>query len=245
MYIYEHNRRGLSILGSGLIAIAALVVPVGQSEASTVYNDTTGETIGGGNPHIDIVSVEVQNDGTDIMFTINLLGDPIATDWGKYMIGIDGAAGGDTAGNAWGRPISMSSGMDYWIGSWVDFGAGAEVYSWDGVSWALGHATYNPPSDIGTPALTTSSVKLTTTLSSLGLSLGDTFTFDVFTSGGGGGDTAVDALSDPNQTVADWPIAYNSTSTLTYTAVPEPTTLGLGAVSILCLALRRRKANGI
>ncbi len=221
------------------IFICALVAFAGFASAA-LYTDATGDEAFP-NPHLDITSVEVLNDATDIMFTVNLNGDPIATDWGKYLIGIDGVAGGDTAGNGWGRPISMSSGMDYFIGSWVDWDDGAELYSWDGAVWNLDDAAYAAPGiDLQLPAKTTSSVTLTTTLASLGLGTGDVFVFDVWSSGGGGTDSAIDALSDPATTVLDWGESYNSTSTLSYTVVvPEPITLSLLLVGFGAMRYKR------
>jgi hypothetical protein len=215
---------------------------VAGSAWATLYNDSVGDlSVGPG--ILDIVSVEVMNDATDIMLTITLADDPVATDWGKYMVAIDSVPGGDVAGNGWGRPISMSSGMDYWVGSWVDSGSGAETYSWDGAAWNLDNATYNPTSDIQVPVVSgapDNTVILTTTLASLGLSVGDTFVFDVFSSGGGGGDSAIDALSDPNPSVADWGDAYDSTSQLSYEVIPEPGTLALLGLGVLAMAVRRR-----
>ncbi len=214
---------------------AALVAPV----ANAAYNDAAGDEAFG-HPHLDILSVEVSNDATDIMFTINVTGDPIATDWGKYQVALDSVVGGDTSGDAWGRPTSMSSGMDYFIGSWVDWGDGAELYSWDGAVWNLDGATYNPPSDVQFPAKTTSSVTLTTTLASLGLAIDDTFVFDVWTTGGGGTDSAIDALSDPSTTIVNWGDPYNSTSELSYTVVvPEPATLSLLLLGLGAMRYRR------
>ena len=221
-----------------IVSIAFAAALAAQVANADVYGDTIGDEFTG-NAFLDIVSVEILNDATDIMLTVNLNGDPIASDWGKYLVAIDSVGGGDTTSNGWARPISMSSGMDYFIGSWVDWGDGAEVYSWDGATWNLDEATYNPPSDIQFPVKTTSSVKLTTTLASLGMGIGDTFTFDVWTTAGGGTDSAIDALSDPSQTISEWNAPYNSTSTLTYTLIPEPATLSLVLVGLGVAALRR------
>ena len=63
------------------------------------FSDATGETIVGG--IMDITSVDVANTANQLIFTINIAGDPVATDWGKYLVGINTTGGGDTAGNGW------------------------------------------------------------------------------------------------------------------------------------------------
>jgi hypothetical protein len=215
--------------------------------AGTLYNDTVNDVIVPGSPypHIDITSVDVSNTATDIVFKINLSGDPIATDWGKYMVGIDAVAGGDTASNGWARPISMSSGMDYWLGSWADSGNGLEVRKWNGSSWDLQSASYNAAPPLGAPTKTNSSITLTVPLNYLGLGAGSTFKFDVYTSGGGGSDSAVDALGNPNPSIADWPNPYDSGSNVvSYTvAVPEPAALILLALSALAIVGLRAKRS--
>jgi len=227
-------------LFSAVLAVSALAV---SPAFSANYLDTTGETINGG--ILDITSVDVNNTATSLTFKINLAGDPVGTDWGKYMIGIDSTAGGDTAGNGWGRPIGMASGMDYWVGSWVDFGNGAEIRNWTG-AWNLQSATYNPNPDALSISKDASSVTLAFDFAGLGLSAGSTFTFDVYTSGGGGGDSAIDALGNPAQSVANWGDVYNSgANVVSYTiqAVPEPATgalLGLGSLILLRHGTRRR-----
>ena len=147
-------------------------------------------------------------------------------------------AGGDTAGNGWARPISMASGADSWLGSWVDSGNGFENRSWNGSSWFLAGATYN-----STPGMSiskdSSSVTLNIALSDLGLAVGNTFQFDAFTSGGGGGDGAVDSLGNPNPQIGNWGDASEARNQR-YTVVPEPasmTALALGALALI----RRRK----
>jgi hypothetical protein len=225
-----------------LLAISALTLVAGSANAAT-FNDGVGDTFtGAGGGILDIVSLDVTNDLSSISFTFTLAGDVQATDWGKYMVIIDSAAGGDTAGNGWGRPISMASGAERWLGSWVDSGNGLENRGWDGAAWQLNGATYN-----STPGLSISKTQFTVTLSVLladaGLTPGQTITFDGFTSGGGGGDGAVDSAANPDLSVFDWGDAYvagGSNPVLTYTLVPTPGFAGLvGAAGLV--GLRRRR----
>lgn len=229
------------------LALAALAA-ISLSANAATYSDSIGENFtaaGGG--ILDISSVEVNNTATDLIFKINLTGDPTATDWGKYMIALNTVPGGDTVGNGWGRPISMPAGMDYWFGSWVDSGNGVQVHGYSG-SWSqIGGAG----AFAGGPAVPglaiskdSSSVTFTAPLSLLGLGAGNSFVFDVFTSGGGGGDSAVDALANPAQSISDWGVAYTSQSALSYTIaqVPEPASLGLIGLGLTLLIgqMRRR-----
>ncbi|TSA41700.1 MAG: PEP-CTERM sorting domain-containing protein [Verrucomicrobiales bacterium] len=226
-----------------ILAVSALVALSVNSQAAT-YLDSTGENFtaaGGG--ILDISSVEVNNTATDLIFKINVTGNPSApTDWGKYLIGLNTVAGGDSAGNGWARPISMP-GMDYWVGSWVDSGNGAEVYKYTG-AWGLQSATYAAnPDSIGVTK-NTSSVTIQFKYSGLGITPGTPFLFDVYTSAGGGTDGAVDALSASTQSIADWGNSFGTVAPLAYTipAVPEPTSLallGIGA-SLIIGRIRRR-----
>ena len=212
---------------------------------AVLYTDTTVDLhdgSGGGTnfssfTHLDIDEVEVTHTATDISFAITLVGDIAVNNWGKYLISFDTIAAGDTSGNGWGRPISMSSGMDYWIGSWVDGGGGAELYSWDGTAW-------NSSTAPGL-ATTSNSATLTVPLADLGLSSGDTFQFDVYSSSGGGGDGAVDALSHGSPTITDWGNSFNTTSPLSYTisAVPEPSAFLFGSLVCGVLGLTRARKN--
>jgi len=221
-------------------AVMAVAGLAAGAVADQTYNDTNGDVFtGAGGGILDILSVEVSNTATDISFKFTLAGDVIATDWGKYMVIIDRAAGGDTASNGWNRPISMTSGADSWIGSWVDGSLGAELYHYTG-AWGLTEATYNgPPNNDISISKTQFSVTISTPLSALGVGIGDTFAFDAFTSGGGGGDGAIDSLGNPGIQVGDWGQPSNAVPQ-NYTVVPAPGVLGLLGVGGL-VAIRRRR----
>jgi hypothetical protein len=233
-----------------ILSLAAVVVMLALSPASkaTVYGDSTGETISAS--ILDISSVEVTHTPTDLVFKINLVGDPVATDWGKYMIGLDTTLGGDVAGNGWGRPIGMSTGMDYWVGSWVDSGNGVQVHQYSGV-WsqigASGPFAGGPPAPGLAISKAPNEVLITIPQSLIGIGAGSTICFDVYTSGGGNGDGAIDALGNPLQSIANWGDYYNSGSqynVYTIPAVPEPTSMGLvfGGAALLLVNSVRRKA---
>lgn len=207
---------------------------------AAVYTDATGEQFNPGETHLDISSVEVTNDLSNLQFEIGLVGNPTSPNWGKYMIGIDSVPGG-TSTNGWGRPISMT-GMDYWIGSWMDTTPpGAEVWQF-GENWAKAGTTYGEGAPLVAPTTDGNAITLTVPLALLGLEPGETFTFDVYTSGGGGGDSAIDASSNPNRAASDWSVAYASGDNIsTYQVVPEPAALGVLALGGLALLARRRK----
>jgi hypothetical protein len=218
----------------------------------TSYDDAIndiGSGIANAGGTLDIVRMEVSNTATDIVFRMTVNGfveGPGSTDWGKFMIGIStGSNAGDsgTSGNGWGRPINMASpngGMNYWVGSWVDGGGGAQRWAYNGTSWSEVAATYS--TGFGSYSFAGNQLTYTMSLASLGLSVGNTFFFDAYSSGGGGGDSAIDALANPNVSVTGWGGPYTSggaNPVLSYTVVPAP-----GAVALLGLAglmARRRR----
>ena len=104
------------------------------SAQATVYTDATNDLIVPGSPfpHIDIAGMEITNDASNITFKFNLVGDPVATDWGKYMVIIDRVAGGNTIGNGWVRPISIPNGANSWLGAWVNESNSFENRTWNG-----------------------------------------------------------------------------------------------------------------
>ena len=230
------------------LRVAGLVVLLAMSASAEIYTDSSGDIdagISSGNGTLDILSMEVTHNATDLMFSLTLNGNVSTTDWGNFMIGIATGGTGTTTGNGWNRPINLDSpigGMDFWIGSWVNSGGGSQLWSYNGASWdgpaALGSYTITP----GVQSVLDFMVPLAT----LGLSDGDTFYFDAYSTGGGGSDSAVDALSNPSVSITSWSQTYTSSESgggLSAYTIPEPATLsllGLGALSALVLRRRRR-----
>jgi hypothetical protein len=241
------TRIALSVAASALLAGVAL-----QAHAApgvTTFNDAINDIdpgISTGNGTLDLVKMEVSNTDSDVMFKLTVNGNIGSTDWGKFMIGIANNKGyGTSSSDGWGRPITMSAngGMTNWIGSWVDGGGGAENRS-NQTSWGLTGATYN--GNFGGFSLSAgaqSTITFTVAIASLGMSIGDTFSFDAYSSGGGDGDSAVDALANPNVAITSWGQPYDSgaSNSFSYTlsAVPAPGAIALMGVAGL-LGRRRR-----
>ena len=228
-------------LFSGCAALLCAAAANAGILGSQTYTDSSNDIdpgIANAGGTLDLLSMEVSNTATDIVFRLTVNGNLNGTDWGKFMIGISTGGAGDTStnGNGWNRPISMTSalgGMDYWVGSWVDGGGGSQLWSYSGSSW-------NGPAGLAGFSFSGNQITYTMSLSSLGLSIGDTFFFDAFSSGGGGSDSAIDALANPNVSVTGWGGPYNSTSNFSYTVVPAPGAIALLGVAGL-LARRRRR----
>lgn len=201
--------------------ILALAVSLSASTAmltqATTYTDATGDNYGPA--YVDIASVDVTNDATNVTFTINL--NPTANlltpdgsqIYGKYLIGFQTGSPGSTAiQNPYGNPIGISSGtgMDYWIGSWADnsatepFSGDAQLYRWNGSEFALAAGIGTNEPFIPVPVtLASTSTTIVVPIASLGLAPGASFSFDVWsTFGSPGGQSAYDALGKPTQTTA-------------------------------------------
>ena len=246
-----------SVAAAAFAVSSSFAVQGTTSPYSDAVNDIDASFNTAGNGTLNILGMEVTNNATDITFTLTVNGNVSTTDWGKFMIGFATGGTGTTTGNGWGRPINLVSpigGMDYWIGSWVDSGGGAELYSYNGSGWSLSGATYNSnfPGSFSFAGGSTSTVSYTATLASLGLAVNDVFYFDAYSSGGGGTDSAVDALANPNVSITGWGGPYTSSTTgqsgpglNSYQVVPEPSTVALLALSALGVAgyAARRRAR--
>lgn len=235
---------------SACAAVAALsTAAFVTAEPSVVYNDATGDVASGiYNPSgiLDLASMEVSNDATDIYFKLTINGAGFSPDWGKYMIGIaTGNGNGTSSGNGWNRPISMNAygGMTHWVGSWVDSGGGAQLWTHNN-GWSETAATYS--SGFGGFTISGNSITYKLSMGSLGLGYGSVFAFDAYSSGGGNSDAAIDALANNNPSTApgDWSTPYVSTNSgvflYTVQLVPAPGAVAL--VGMAGLIARRRKA---
>ncbi len=215
----------------GIIAGASLT----SNAFAVVFTDAAGDQWpASGGEHLDITSVEVTNSDTTITFAFTLTGSAAATTWGKYGV-ILRHAGATTDTLAWNRNIDLAGGQNGWIASWVDQPLdNIQTWLWDGAAWQGGTT--------GTNVVAGNVVTLTATLASLGITLGETITFDAVTTVGGDGDTATDSLTGATPTGWQDPILLDGRQ-YTVGAVPEPATmavLGLGALA--AAARRRRKA---
>ena len=219
-------------------------------QASMIYNDSLADIdpgIANGNGTLDIVKMEVSHTDSDLIFALTVNGNISTTDWGKFMVGIaTGDSAGTTTSDGWGRPIYLdgpSGDMNYWLGAWVDAGGGSQLWSYNGASWDGPAALTSYSFSGGVQSLIT----MTVSRSSLGLTGDDTFYFDAYSSGGGGGDSAVDSLSNPNVSITAWDQQYTSSGTtgLSMYTIPEPSTamlLGVGALIGLGVIRRTRRA---
>ncbi len=186
-----------------ILCAGAAMTCIAGAQTTQSYADAVGEiATPGSGPHIDITSVNVTVNAaaTDITFRINLAGSPLDSgqNWGKYLVGIRSGGNGTATGNGWVRPINFTPGMTHWIGTWADAGGdtcGGQVWT-----YSSGWSTTSTP----TVTKDATGVIITSPVTALGLIPGETFAFDVYTSGGGSNDGAVDALSSPTTSISNW-----------------------------------------
>jgi hypothetical protein len=174
----------------------------------------------------------------------------VPTAGGQTAINTTYGTGNPAAGNPYGSDVGISSGENYFIGSYLDgssYSGGAQLYSYNSATgWSQVGATA-PITEIytGTP-----STSFAFPLSALGLSAGSQFKFDVWTTYSGG-QGAYDALDNNGEGPGPAPYSggsYDSATvpgsvlaTYTVTSVPEPASMAMLAGAGLMM-LRRRRA---
>ncbi len=185
------------------------------SAQARVYSDASSDLFDNGFANLDITSVEVTNDASNITFTVTTRG---YANWTKYLIGIRTAAASSssTTGNAWSRPASYAEGINFQIAAWVDSATPTAQYiAYTSGAWNWGASTTATMDLTQTAA---NKVSWTVSLASLGLALGDIVKFDVGTSGGDG-NGFIDALSTSNLTTTGWGTASTGGALISYTTI--------------------------
>lgn len=223
------------------VAVLAMIAGAAQAD---VYNDTTGDlhSTFSSFTHLDITSVEVTNDASFIYFAIATAGDLDASNWGKYIIGMDTGRNAGDNGNPWGRNVDWGRGITDFVGSWADDGgpggsaAGVDAQSWDGSAWS---GTGGATGDDSAHAAGVQTIAVS--LASLGLSNGSVVEFDVFSSGGGA-DPGVDHLSLAGFATDSWGTGSVAGQFLSYTVqvVPMPSSAAIALFGLGGLAAFKR-----
>ena len=210
------------------LAVSAAACSLAATASAELYTDAAGDIVTG-NANLDLVSAEITNDDDNLF--VSIVVSALDGDWGKYvmMFDVDGDGGDST--NPWGRSVDTPNGIDGFIGSWVDGGGGGLSYSYDGSAWNSG----------ADPSVTVdfanNTINYTISLAALGMSLGDTFAFDIGSTGGTTGDPMIDTLGADVQ--PGWGNGSSSNMDLSYTVVPAPGALALLGLAVL--AGRRRR----
>jgi hypothetical protein len=201
-----------------VLGLASFLNFSAQAQLTTI-SDSTGDINAGistGGGTLDIVKMEVGDTASDVVLKLTVNGNISSTDWGNFMIGIaNQKAAGTTTGNGWNRPINLNAGvtngvtngMTHWIGSWVGGGGGNQLWT------HTSGTSFSGPATLAGYSLSPgaqSVITYTVSKASLGVVNGDTIKFDAYSSGGGGGDSAVDALANPSTSITSWGQTYTS-----------------------------------
>jgi uncharacterized protein (TIGR03382 family) len=227
-----------------MAALIALGAIAGAANADVTYTDSQNELFDNGFGHLDIASVTVGHDAANLYFTLTLRSSVDATTWGKYCIGIDSPnASVNSSGNGWGRNVNWNGqGIDFWAAAWVDNGGSDFGGELRGMTNSgnndnnLLAATYSTPGISGSAIGDV--VMFSLSRSTLGLNEGDTFRFDVLTTGSGA-DPGVDHLSRLDQSTSGWGVTSVAGEFLSYT-IPTPGSAALLGLGALAVGRRRR-----
>ena len=208
------------------LIVCAIAASVASAASADSYTDASLDLFDNGFDNLDITGVDMSDDGVNLTIAVTTRG---FQNWTKYMMYFN-TTGTGTTSNGWGRPVNLTSNIDYYVGSWVDAPSdNAQFWSWSGAWNQTGTLTNS---------VSGNTVSFTMSLASLGLSAGQTIYFDVATSGGGN-DPGVDHLSRSDAATPGWGTASTSGNFLAYTTVPTPGALAL--LGLAGLAGRRRR----
>ncbi|MBY0114106.1 MAG: hypothetical protein K2Y21_14915 [Phycisphaerales bacterium] len=212
-----------------LVAVAGLAT---AAQAAVTYNDAQNDLFNNGFDNLDITSVTVSHDASNVYLAVKTRG---YQNWTKYMLYFRTSnTVDDTGTNGWNRPVNLTTNIDRYIGSWVDQGANNQQnWSYDGLQWNLDNTTSNDQSQIGS-----NTVLFTISRSFLGLTGNGTIFFDVATSGGGN-DPGVDHLSRNDPATSDWSVPSTSGAFNSY-VIPAPGAFALLGLGGLVAGRRRR-----
>lgn len=233
-----------------MCVMAGVLAALSGAAHADLFNDNTGNHLAGGDlhdffasqgfNHLDIVSVGVTNDATNLYFDIQLNADLDATNWGNYIVALNNGSGA-ASDNPWGpRPMDWNGELiSHWIGTWANDGGsaiGGQLWSHDGAAWnQLAGLSGSDDSQHAT-----GHQMFSVALADLGVGVGDVVRFDVMSSGGGGSDPGVDHLSRSDFATDGWGTGSVAGEFLSYTVVPTPGVLGLMGLGVLAGARRRR-----
>jgi hypothetical protein len=163
-------------------------------------------------PFFQINTVQVTNDSANIYFNINLAGYPAI--WADYGIAFVTGPGGCISGN--GTSSSTTTSLGLGMNSWVTCpGGGSGIaaeyqYNTNTQTWSSGGAA--------TYVVSGQTVSVTVPYSSLGLTAGAGFQFDVY-SFNGPSYGAIDDLANPGQAAVWYNQPYSNSLAETY---PNP-----------------------
>ena len=205
-----------------------IAVPV----LATTYTDPTGD-IAVSNNNLDIISVDVSHTSTDVEISLTLGELSSDLDWGKYLLFFDFKFGG-VSDNPWGRDVSGLSGIDMFVGTWLDGDTngdgvndgGLEQWYYTPNGWGQMDLGVSMSFDNDDNTITWNLAGFAATLAGFGAS---TFQFEIGTTGNGNSDPAIDLLGGEG-TMPGWGQGSTSTDMSTY-SIPAP-----GAIALLGLA---------
>jgi len=221
---------------SKLFSLATVALCSGVATAD-IYNDSVGD-IGVPNNNLDLITVTLTNDATNLYASITANADLVGTDWGKYLFMFDTSAAGGLNDNPWVRAIDTNGRFnEVFVGSWIDGGGGAQIWTNNNVAWSQA-------SQIGVNLSQAAAgiISYTFPLADMGLTAsGQTIFFDVMSTGGGNGDPGIDHLSRADLATPGWGTTSVAGTYRAYTLVPAPSGLGLLAAGGLFMARRRRR----